>query len=73
MQTYKKGIIVILLLSTILNAVMNLSFENMCVVSIMSVLSGLYVVTRQNTNGINETCSTNKNILHQMRDNCIKT
>lgn len=74
MKNYRKGIIVILLLFTIVNSILYLSFNNMAVVTTLSMISALYTLVKTDNsanqnNGVTK-CGLTKNILHKMRDTC---
>ena len=69
LQKYKKGIILILLMFTIVSATQYLSRENMGIVTFISILTAVYAMTRSNSNP-SDVCSEAKKMLHKMNERC---
>ena len=69
LQNYKKGVIIILLIFTLLTAIKYLSFENMIIVALVSVVTAIYGMTRPNAEQSKE-CISGKQLLHKLRSKC---
>ena len=69
LQKYKKGVILILLMFTVVSAVQYLSFENMSIVTFVSIITAIYAMTRPATEA-SKACSEAKRMLHKMNERC---